>query len=235
MRHDAVAAIVICGLCVIATMRYGQLQRRHPTTFGRAAKEQLRWQWLSAIITQPQHYVLAIQTLRNSVMAASLIASAFAVLLVGILTVRSELERLASTLHSTLGMDPPGVPPAPKIALVFGLGLLAIMYFLIAVRHYHQLGYVFSPMDNRRFETTRFAQQLLLAATRSYGSGMRVALTIFPILGWLLSPWIAVCVVLVVLVSQLRQVPPDLAQTSPHSVTDSCERTATPAEAAGTK
>ena len=73
------------------------VQRRHPARLARPAHADLREEWLAALSEHPWSDVLAVQTLRNSLMAATMTASTAALGLMGAETLA------APSLTSTLG------------------------------------------------------------------------------------------------------------------------------------
>lgn len=62
------------------------VQRRSPQRLARSAHAGLREEWLAALSQQPGSEILAVQTLRNALMSATMTASTAALALIGAVT-----------------------------------------------------------------------------------------------------------------------------------------------------
>lgn len=101
-------ASVLCtvGVLVLYEVALAVGQRRNPARLARSAHAGLREAWFVAMSAQPGSELLAVQTLRNSVMSATMIAST-AVLVAPI---------LAAILHPLAGP----VAAVLVVAVLFG-------------------------------------------------------------------------------------------------------------------
>lgn len=121
--------------------------------------DELRRAWVARVMGTPGLEILAVQTLRNSIMAATVMASTSAIALVGILGVglrSADLSQVATRMHSLLVLLP--------------LLLLAacVALFSQAVRLYHRCSYRVSLVG---VEAQELAAAELLRASRLYRSG----------------------------------------------------------------
>ena len=113
-------------------------QRRRPGQLARSAHATLREDWFEAVSQQPGSEVLAVQTLRNSLMSASMIASTAVLGLMGTVTLS------ASSLNASLGSG--GVFDLhPRLAvelILLALLFAALVASVMAVRYYNHAGFV---------------------------------------------------------------------------------------------
>lgn len=112
-------------------------QRVRPTTVARTVHADLREDWFEAVSQQPGSEVLAVQTLRNSLMSASMTASTAVLALMGSITLS------ASSLNASFGAGSLEVTPRLALELVL-LALLcsSLVASAMAVRSYHHAGFV---------------------------------------------------------------------------------------------
>ncbi|MBG6078005.1 DUF599 family protein [Polaromonas sp. CG_9.11] len=113
------------------------VQQRHPA---RLAHADLREQWLSALSDHPGSEVLAVQTLRNSLMAATMTASTAALGLMGAVTLA------APSLNSTFG-DASSMHFTARLALELVLMMLlfsSLVCSAMAARYYNHAGFICS-------------------------------------------------------------------------------------------
>ena len=130
----ATVAILVCYEIALAVGH-----RRRPGRLARSAHAALREEWFAAVSAQQGSEILAVQTLRNSVMSATMTASTAALALMGTATLA------APSLHSVLDA-PPGLPTfTVRLALEFVLmGLLfsSLLSSVMAVRYYNHAGFI---------------------------------------------------------------------------------------------
>ena len=94
------AALATVGILLIHEAWLAWRQRRHPERLARSAHARLRQEWFEAVSAQPGSEILAVQTLRNSLMSATMTASTAAIGLMGTATLA------APSLQA--GVDPAG-------------------------------------------------------------------------------------------------------------------------------
>jgi hypothetical protein len=134
------------GLTIAVLMLYEatllQVQRRHPERLARSVHAGLREQWFAAISRQPGSEVLAVQTLRNALMAATMTASTAVLGLMGTLTLA------APSLHASFGVTA-GADNTPQftVRLALELALMVLLFASLvssamAVRYYNHAGFI---------------------------------------------------------------------------------------------
>jgi hypothetical protein len=127
--------------------------------------DELRRQWVARVMAGPGMEILAVQTLRNSIMAATVMASTSALGLMGGLS----LGHLRGITIESVGARP------AQLLLLLPLALLAacVVEFSQAVRLYHRCSYlvVLGGSADGHGDAREFAIKQLLRASRLYRAG----------------------------------------------------------------
>jgi len=175
-------------------------QRRRPDRMARSAHAALREEWFSAVSQHQGSEILAVQTLRNSLMSATMTASTAVLGLMGTVTLA------APSLHVSFGEA--AVLPSFTPRLVLELLLLALLFASLAcsamaVRYYNHAGFI-SGMPVASEARQRWAPAGAAYVRRAgllYSWGLRHLILVAPILASLLHPFAGpVAAVLVVMV-----------------------------------
>jgi hypothetical protein len=128
--------------------------------------DDLRREWVARVMGAPGMEILAVQTLRNSIMAATVMASTSALAIMGLLG-----------LGSTRGMGLSSKLAHPaQLAALLAVALLAacVVQFSSSVRLYHRCSYLVALTggdDPQRRDAQANAAQQLLRASRLYRGG----------------------------------------------------------------
>lgn len=165
--------------------------RRDPGYSVHAVNCTARRAWVKLIMADAALDILGIQTLRNSVMAASLMASTAVLLSVGVLTLASDPHRLAAVWHAFAG----AAAQEPRFGVVTVLALLASLFmaffvFALAVRGFNQVGYLIAlrPPHFQGLADPARAAALLNRAGLYQNLGLRAFLLCIPLVFWLFGP-----------------------------------------------
>jgi uncharacterized membrane protein len=146
--------------------------------------------WVASVMKEGRD-VLAVQTLRNSTMAATFLASTAILLIMGVLSLSSEGERLQSTWHALnlFGATDPALWLVKLMCLIVDLSV-AFFAFAQAVRKFNHVGYLINvPADfDHPTITPRYVAAYLNRAGTSYTVGMRAYYFLLPLLFWLFGP-----------------------------------------------
>lgn len=164
-------------------------QRRRPARMARTANANLRKDWFEAVSTQKGSEILAVQTLRNALMSASVTASAAALGLMGTVTLA------APSLHAELGSSAAGFAPfTPR--LVMELVLLALLFAsmvcsVMAVRYYNHAGFVGGiPVESEaRKHWTPTGTAYVSKAGVLYSWALRQLVLLAPVVAFILHPF----------------------------------------------
>lgn len=180
-----VATIAILLLYEVALLL---AQRRNPAGLARSAHATLREEWLAALSRQPGSEILAVQTLRNSLMAATMTASTAVLGLVGSVTLASP------SLHATFGGTVSGAPDFTA-RLVLDLVLMTLLFASLvcsamSARYYNHAGFVVSmPIGcPERMRWSVIGTSHLRRAGKLYSWGLRHLVLVGPILAAILHP-----------------------------------------------
>jgi hypothetical protein len=171
------------GLAVLIVLGYELrlvvVERRRPAATARSAHALLRCEWVVALSRQPGCELLAVQTLRNALMSATISASTAAIALVGTLGLRSPaLARGVSQLGSE----------ALSARMVLEILLLATLFSshvccALAMRYFNHAGFVMSlPVGSEaRLAHEAMAVEYVRRAGFLYSWGLRAFLFVAPL------------------------------------------------------
>ncbi len=187
MTHGA-AALLTIGVLGAYELTLVVAERVRPSHVARSSHAQLREAWLDAIALQPGSEILAVQTLRNSLMSATMTASTAALGLMGTATLA------APSLREALTADVQWVGPlAPRLMLE--LVLLALLFVSLvasamAVRYYTHVSFIAGmPADSPAKQPwLAIGQRYIKHAGRLYGWGLRHLVLVAPVVAALLHP-----------------------------------------------
>lgn len=163
-------------------------QRRRPDRMARTAHANLREDWFAAISAQKGSEVLAVQTLRNALMSASMTASTAALGLMGTVTLA------VPSLHAEFGEAVSAVPHfTPRLAMeLFLLALLfaSLVSSVMAVRYYNHAGFVGGmPVESdARKHWTPAGTAYVRQAGVLYSWGLRQLVLVAPVVAFILHP-----------------------------------------------
>ena len=153
-----------------------------------SAHATLREDWFDAVSAHRGSEILAVQTLRNSLMSATMLASTAALGLMGTVTLA------APSLHATFaGATPVASLATPRLALE--LLLLALLFAslvstVMAVRFFNHAGFIAGmPTESpARARWERAGKAYVRKAGLLYGVGLRHLVLVVPVVAALLSP-----------------------------------------------
>lgn len=182
------SALVTVAILVSYEIALAFGHRRRPERLARTAHAGLREDWFSAISAQKGSEILAVQTLRNSLMSATMTASTAALALMGTATLA------APSLHSVFGDELGGLPVlSAPLALEFVLMSLlfaSLLSSVMAVRYYNHAGFISAmPVDSEpRNRWNEAGRAYVRRAGILYSWGLRHLVLVAPILASLVHP-----------------------------------------------
>jgi hypothetical protein len=133
------AAIATLAVVILYEVWLAFAQRRRPQALARSAHASLREDWFEAVSAQRGSEVLAVQTLRNSLMSASMTASTAVLGLMGSITLA------VPSLHASFDAAQSGAPLfTPRLAMELALLLLfsSLASSIMAVRYYTHASFI---------------------------------------------------------------------------------------------
>lgn len=165
--------------------RVHHVGRHQPEKLARYANARLRMHWVTALGDKPGFEIVAVQSLRNSLMAASISASTAALAVMGALSMvgSSLVANLArwsteSTLHTVL--------QAMLVATLFA----SYVCSALSTRHYSHASFIMS-MPVGQTERDRLNPTAALHVRRAglmYSWGLRLFLMVLPMVAGIVHP-----------------------------------------------
>ncbi len=180
---------LICGYQLYLRYRL----RNNPAYTIQAINAQARELWVESIMTSRDRDVLAVQTLRNSTMAATFLASTAILLIIGVLNLMQKNDGVGSMFslvqpeHSAMSMSTHiwGFKLLPLLVVFFW----AFFCFTLAIRMYNHVGYLINASSGKAFgPTPSFVARLLNRSGQYYSLGMRAYYLSVPLVFWLFGP-----------------------------------------------
>jgi uncharacterized membrane protein len=188
-----VTAVAVSGLLVASyyVFLWWQL-RRNPAYTIHAINEIARARWVAHVMANPGKDVMAVQTLRNFVMGASLMASTATFLIVGTLTLSGQAESIGRSWHI---LNAGGSHAAElwivKVLCLLADFILAFFSFAMAVRLNNHVVFMINvpPEDGGHGALTPGGvARRLNRAGNMYSIGMRAFYFAVPLVFWLFGP-----------------------------------------------
>ena len=175
---------------VLGYYAYLRLQlKRDPHYSVHAVNTLARTRWVEAVMASGKMDVLAVQTLRNSVMASSFMASTAILLMVGTLTLGGTEKAAELWRALNIGATDPRFATV-KLVLLLADFFLAFFCFSMAVRFFNHVGYLINVPVNRDLEAlapARIAAHLNRAG-RCYTTGTLAFFFCVPLVLWFFGP-----------------------------------------------
>ena len=177
--------------------------------------------WVETVMKDGEKGVLAVQTLRNSTMAATFLASTAVLLIIGALTLSGQGDKLDSTWHALdwLGTQHAGVRIGKLLILLVDL-FIAFFSFAMAIRIYNHVGYMINvplTLNHHAISAVHVASHLN-SGGKFYSIGMRAYYYTVPLVFWLFGPhfMLIATVVLIAFLYHLDRAPQVLAEDYRH-------------------
>lgn len=184
--------------------------RKNPAFTIQAVNFMARAAWVEGVMADRTKDVLAIQTLRNSTMAATLMASTAVLLIIGVLTLSGQGEKLSGTWHVlNLFGDTRAELWVIKLLALMADFFVAFFSFSMSVRLFNHVGY----MINTPISPQHVALYLNKAGLY-YSVGMRAYYFSVPLVFWLFGPLLMLIstVALIVILYNIDRAPAFLSE-----------------------
>lgn len=183
MTALAIELLLFCAAVgLLAVYRWLHARRAHedPSVSARKVHDRVREDWVEAMTRSAGNGILAVQTLRNSVMAASFMASTAALALAGTMAFASEVDRLSAAWHQAHGLAMATELFPLKVFLLMGAFFCAFLLCSLSIRLYNHASYAVA-LPERGEVVLRYVNR----AGHLYGNGLRVFYLAFPVVAWL--------------------------------------------------
>jgi uncharacterized membrane protein len=204
MEHDVIA-FAVSALLVLFYYSYLRWKtRRQPHFTVHAMNAKVRQRWVEMIMSGDKKEILAVQTLRNSVMAANFMASTAILLIIGILNLSENPEKLMNAWQPFLVIANTSKELSLiKLALLLLDFFIAFYCFSMAIRFFNHVGYMINlPPDSsvERLSPKQIGIYLNRAGTY-YTFGTRAFFFSLPLILWFFGPCVLVLATLILIVS----------------------------------
>ncbi len=165
--------------------------KKNPAYTVQAVNVIARTAWVESIMRDKGKEVLAVQTLRNSTMAATFLASTSVLLIIGVLTMSAQGDKMEGTWHAlNIGAATSSELWLAKLLLMLLDMFVAFFSFSMAVRVFNHVGYMINvPLaHNHKVISPTHVAIHLNRAGKFYSVGMRAYYFIVPLVFWLFGP-----------------------------------------------
>jgi len=164
--------------------------RRNPTYTIQAVNAIARAAWVESIMRERKD-ILAVQTLRNSTMAATFLASTAVLLIMGVLTLTAQGGKLGDIWHALnlLGATHATLWLSKLLLLLLDL-FTAFFCFSMSIRIYNHVGYMINvplSLEHKAISPEHVATHLNRGGAY-YSIGMRAFYYTVPLVFWLFDP-----------------------------------------------
>ncbi len=219
--HYSVTDLVSFFVCIIILAAYHlwiRLKvRKDPAYTVQAINRVARTAWVETMMAAGKPDVISVQTLRNSTMAATFLASTAVLLIIGVMTLTAQADKLGSTWHAlnAFGAKDPQLFIVKIILLL--LDLFTVFFsFTLAIRVFNHVGYMINVpyLLNHKAISPQHVAEHLNRAGNYYSIGMRAFYFIVPLVFWFFGPhfMLVATVVLTLVLYRVDRAPRVLAQ-----------------------
>ncbi len=189
LTQEWISLYLSIALVLIYEIRLRVREQHAPDQVSRTAHTLLRQQWARAVMEQHGSETLAVETLRNSMMSATITASTAALAMMGLITLTGDLFGQQVLTSHAGGL---ATPPIKQILLLLLISSLFCSFVCsaVAVRFYNHVGYMIAmpvnmPMRNSWIEP---ASDYIGRAGELYSMSLRLFFCIAPLLFGLVNP-----------------------------------------------
>lgn len=220
---DLVCLAISMGLFTLYNLFVWWQLRRNPIYTIQGATSLARKSWVVQIMEEHDD-ILAVQTLRNSTMAATFLASTAILLSVGVLSLTGQAEKIGQAWR-TLNFFGSSEQSMLAIKLLILLGNLFVAFFSFSssIRLFNHVGFMINvPCSERDYSTSiTFVAIQLDRAAKHFHNGMRAFYFMVPLVFWFFGPLLLVgaTVLMIVVVYFIDKTPSmdyDYISSFPH-------------------
>ena len=165
--------------------------RRDPTYTIHGVNELARTLWVANVMSDRTRDVMAVQTLRNFIMGASLMASTASLLIIGTLTLSGQAENISRNWHALNAYGTHGAELwIIKVLCLLADFIVAFFSFAMAVRLANHVVFMLNVPDSSAHHnlTPQAVARRLNRAGNLFAVGMRAFFFAVPLVFWLFGP-----------------------------------------------
>lgn len=211
LGSDAAAFFLSALLILIYQLYMRRRAARNPAYTVQGVNTIARTAWVENIMREGKD-ILAVQTLRNSTMAATFLASTAILLIIGVLTLSGQGQELGNAWHAlNVGGSTHAQVWMLKLILLLLDFFIAFFSFAMSIRVYNHVGYMINvPLAARRkVISPQHVAHHLNRAGNYYSIGMRAYYYAVPLVFWLFGPlfMLAATLILIPVLYRLDRAP----------------------------
>jgi len=165
-------------------------KRRNPFYTMQSVNREARSEWVEWVMENENRAILAVQTLRNSTMSATFLASTAVLLMMGTLTLTGQAANISASWQAlNLGTTHPGWWVLKVMLLVIDF-YIAFFSFALSVRLFNHVGYQINLPESLRKGALshEHVARYMNRAGHYYSNGMRAYFFAVPLVFWLFGP-----------------------------------------------
>ena len=188
--NDLISFILSAMLLFAYQFYLARKVRKCPAYTVQAVNVIARTAWVETVMKEGKD-ILAVQTLRNSTMAATFLASTAVLLIIGVLTLSGQGDKLENTWHAlnVVGAKHSELWLSKLLILLLDL-FVAFFSFSMAIRVFNHVGYMINvplALGHKMICPAHVAIHLNRAG-KFYSIGMRAYYFTVPLVFWLFGP-----------------------------------------------
>ena len=211
--NDLLALAVAIVVIAIYHVYLRRLALRSPSAVLSTAATAARTAWAKSIMANDSSGILAIQTLRNTTMAATFLASTAILLMLGVLTLSGQGPGFNESWHylNVAGTLLPALWPIKLLTLLLLL-FYAFFCFSNAIRLLNHVGYMINirgDSESVHFSPSQVAGELNRGG-RYFSIGVRTFYYLIPAVFWLFGPLYMVastCILVAIMLPRIDRRP----------------------------
>jgi uncharacterized membrane protein len=189
---DTAAFIASVGIVTAYYVFLHLKARNNPTYTIHGVNELARHLWVANVMRNPAKDVMAVQTMRNFIMGASLMASTAALLIIGTLTLSGQAQNIAQGWHA-LGISGSHAAELWVFKVMFLLidFIVSFFAFAMSVRLANHVVFMINvPEHNAHHSLSpKAVGRRLHRAGNMFAIGMRAFFVAIPLVFWLFGPY----------------------------------------------
>jgi uncharacterized membrane protein len=204
---DLGAAALCLAIVLVYELTMRLKARRDPAYTVQSVNAIARTAWVEGIMTGTGKDILAVQTLRNSIMGPTFLASTAVLLMMGTLTLTAQGDKLSSTWHAlNVGGATTEALFTTKVLLLLLVFFVAFFAFSLAIRLFIHVGFMINvPRDLAHGAITPASvAHHLNRAGRYHTIGLRAYYYSVPLVFWLFGPQLMVAATLALIAALFR-------------------------------
>jgi uncharacterized membrane protein len=184
-------AFAASGALILGYHIYLRARLRHDPGYTiQAVNARARETWVRNIMSTKGKDILAVQTLRNSTMAATFLASTAILLIMGVINLIPRGDHVTPLMQALQRHALAGDLATLKLLPFLVVFFCAFFCFTQAVRLYNHVGYLINAAGGEHpSPTPALVARVLNRSGRFYSYGMRAYYLSVPLVFWLFGPW----------------------------------------------